>query len=88
MVRMSSLREEIEQIVFCTTGCGSNADPADGFGYCTCGAEKQVDAILKAVKERVPKRKWLKTGELISTKQFEVKGYNEAIQAIHKEIGK
>lgn len=35
----------IEEIVPCTTGCGSNADPADGFGYCTCGAEEQRKAI-------------------------------------------
>jgi len=23
----------------CDTSCGINADPADGFGKCTCGAE-------------------------------------------------
>ncbi len=47
---MSNISDELEQIVFCTTGCGSNADPADGFGYCTCGEEdkrKAVQALLK-----------------------------------------
>ena len=39
------IQEQIEDIIYCGTGCGSQADPADGFGYCTCGAEKQRAAI-------------------------------------------
>ena len=30
------------------TGCGTNADPADGFGYCTCDYEAKMTAIHQA----------------------------------------
>ena len=43
--------ELIEEMLYCTTGCGSNADPADGFGYCTCGQEdlrKRFAQVAKA----------------------------------------
>lgn len=49
-----SFNELLEsEILPCTTGCGSNADPADGFGYCTCGAQKDRVALRRAVKQLV-----------------------------------
>lgn len=48
----------IEDIFPCPTGCGSNADPADGFGYCTCGAEEQRKAINnELLRARISERK-------------------------------
>ena len=41
----------IDEILFCTTGCGSNADPADGFGYCTCGNEQTTQDIEALITE-------------------------------------
>jgi hypothetical protein len=43
LMRIMSVVEEyggtLEPKEECDTSCGINADPADGFGKCTCGAE-------------------------------------------------
>lgn len=49
----SSSADWLDEIIHHTTGCGSNADPADGFGYCTCGAEEQKAQIAQHVQEAV-----------------------------------
>lgn len=49
---MTSQSEEwLDELIPCTTGCASNADPADGGGYCSCGAEAQRAAILKKIEQ-------------------------------------
>lgn len=44
--------KRLDELIPHTTGCGTNADPADGFGYCTCGAEKQQTDLKQLIKEK------------------------------------
>jgi hypothetical protein len=43
--RAAELREQLEDIIPCIN-CAREADPADGFNYCSCGAEEQIGKII------------------------------------------
>lgn len=49
-----SIDEQLDNILgmncyFIHHNCASEADPADGFGYCSCGAEKETKQAIKAL---------------------------------------
>jgi hypothetical protein len=39
-----TMTDKLDKLIPCIS-CGVNADPEDGFGTCTCGAEKKRQAI-------------------------------------------
>lgn len=47
---LGSIRYELEMLLPCIN-CGVNADPADGFGYCTCGSEQKIDEIICTIED-------------------------------------
>jgi len=44
--------DELMDILPCVS-CGVNADPADGFGKCTCGNEAKRAALQSLIEDRV-----------------------------------
>lgn len=49
----SNVDDELDEIIPCTSACGINADQADGFGFCTCGAEKDRQKVQSLISEQV-----------------------------------
>lgn len=47
-----SLRKDLEMILPCIN-CGVNADPADGFGSCTCGNADRIENIINLIESVV-----------------------------------
>lgn len=59
---MSEHKDGLEEILPCIS-CGSQADPADGFGSCTCGNEQRRADIQDLITEA-------RTDELERLKEF------------------
>lgn len=51
----TGLEELICEVVFCTGSCAMQADPADGGGYCSCGASKDRERLRRAIAQEVQK---------------------------------
>lgn len=79
----STFRESVEQMLPCYTGCAREADPADGFNYCTCGEEKRREAITLAHEEAVKKE--LETIKGLTVRYIEYAG-NKIVLAINPKI--
>lgn len=51
----SNLDDMLENKSFIHYSCGIDADPADGFGYCTCGVVEELAEIKKAIQQELLK---------------------------------
>ena len=40
---------DLDYYIFCSSSCANNADPADGGGYCSCGAENDKQTIISQI---------------------------------------
>lgn len=47
----SNLDDMLENKSFIHYSCGIDADPADGFGYCTCGVVEELAEIKQAIQQ-------------------------------------
>ena len=51
----SNLDDMLENKSFIHYSCGIDADPADGFGYCTCGVVEELAEIKQAIQQELLK---------------------------------
>lgn len=72
----------------CDTSCGINADPADGFGKCTCGAElaeptppSQIEETLTSSFEQGYEM-GVKHGRVLALKELEIEKLSKEIEEL------
>lgn len=70
----SNLDDMLENKSFIHYSCGIDADPADGFGYCTCGVVEELAEIKKAIQQELLKARIETLKEVISVDKWY---YNE-----------
>lgn len=91
----------LEELLPCVN-CGINADPADGFGRCTCGNEAKRKEILKQIESyhqnlylgRLPEKKESYRNDNSSTDIVDrmrgnwdyEEGFNEAVSLMESAI--
>lgn len=80
----NNFEEKLEEIVFCDTTCATNADPADGFNYCTCGEQAKRKAISTLCEEEV-KRARVEEMEYMKSYDWALSDDEDPNDAVHSQ---
>ncbi len=83
---------KLDEIVYCDLSCGSNGDPADGFGGCTCGQETKRNEIKKLMLEVIGEDEDCPTGNEIveqslnMTQMYRIDAQNELRGQLREKV--
>ena len=86
----SNLDDMLENKSFIHYSCGIDADPADGFGYCTCGVVEELAEIKQAIQQELLKARIDELGKFsngLQMRHYETDIYiDDRIADLQKEL--